>query len=47
MLELLEEVGGLKVNFNKSLLMGVNMEDKALKRAIFILGCQMGVFPFS
>lgn len=47
MLELLEEVSGLKVNFDKSLLMGVNIEGRALERATFILGWQIGAFPLS
>lgn len=46
-LELLEEVTGLKVNFNKSLLVGMNLEDRPLQSAKFLLGCQIGDFPLS
>lgn len=35
----------MKVNFNKRLLVGVNMEDRALRRAAHIMGCQIGAFP--
>lgn len=35
-LELLDEVNGLKVNFTKSLILGVNMKHRALERATFV-----------
>ncbi|MQM13727.1 hypothetical protein Taro_046649 [Colocasia esculenta] len=38
LLELLEEVTGLKVNFNKSILVGVSLEDKIMWRAASVLG---------
>ncbi|MQM00970.1 hypothetical protein Taro_033709 [Colocasia esculenta] len=45
LLELLEEVIGLKVNF--SLLIGVNTEDRLVLRAATLMGCTIARFPFS
>lgn len=38
---------GLKVNFSQNKVVGINMDDMTLGRATFIMGCQIGVFPFS
>lgn len=46
-LEVLEEVSGLKVNLNKCLLVGMNMKERALERAAFIMGCQIGTLSIS
>jgi len=41
-----EHVSGLKVNFNKSMLIGVNVSQSWLHEAAFVLNCRVGVFPF-
>jgi len=41
-----EHVSGLKVNFNKSLLTGVNVSDSWLHEAALVLNCRVGAFPF-
>jgi len=43
---LFEEVSGLKVNFHKSLLTGVNISDSWLLEASLVLHCRKGVLPF-
>lgn len=47
LLELLWEVSGLKMNFHKSVLAGILVEDHLLGRVALILGCQVGTFPLS
>ncbi|MQM08871.1 hypothetical protein Taro_041732 [Colocasia esculenta] len=39
-LELLQEVTGLKVNFDKSLLIGMNIEENTMRKATTVLGCR-------
>lgn len=41
-----EHLSGLKVNFQKSLLTGVNVSDTWLKEASLLLNCRVGTFPF-
>ncbi|RHN51489.1 putative RNA-directed DNA polymerase [Medicago truncatula] len=41
-----EAVSGLKVNFHKSMLVGVNITDSWLNEAAAILRCKMGKIPF-
>ena len=41
-----EELSGLKVNFNKSLLTGINVSDSWLSEAALVLNCRVGTFPF-
>jgi len=43
---LFEEVSGLKVNFNKSLLTGVNIPSSWLSEAASVLSCKTGTIPF-
>jgi hypothetical protein len=43
---LVEAVSGLKVNFNKSKLVGVNIVDSWLNEAATVLGCKVGKVPF-
>ena len=43
---LLEEVSGLKVNFNKSMLTGVNISPSWLLEAATVLNCETGLIPF-
>ena len=43
---LLEEVSGLKVNFNKSMLTGVNIPSTWLSEAASVLNCRTGTVPF-
>jgi hypothetical protein len=43
---LLEEVSGLKVNFNKSMLTGVNISSTWLSEAASVLNCRTGTIPF-
>ena len=43
---LLEEVSGLKVNFNKSMLTGVNIPSTWLSEAASVLNCRTGTIPF-
>jgi len=43
---LFEEVSGLKVNFNKSLLTGVNVSDSWLSEAAMVMNCRRGTIPF-
>jgi len=44
-LMLFEHVSGLKVNFTKSLLTGVNVSDSWLHEAL-VLNCRVEIFPF-
>jgi hypothetical protein len=41
-----EAVSGLKVNFHKSLLVGVNVYDSWLTEAASLLNCKVGKVPF-
>jgi hypothetical protein len=41
-----EDVSGLKVNFNKSLLTGINVSDSWLSEAALAMNCRVGTFPF-
>ncbi|XP_024640546.1 uncharacterized protein [Medicago truncatula] len=43
---LLEEVSGLKVKFNKSMLTGVNISHNWLTEAASVLNCKTGTIPF-
>jgi hypothetical protein len=43
---LVEEVSGLKVNFHKSMLTGVNVPDSWLSEAALVLNCRRGTIPF-
>lgn len=43
---LFECVSSLKVNFHKSQLLGINVEEAWLKRAVGFLNCKVGRFPF-
>lgn len=45
-LSLFAEMSGLKVNFNKSLLVGINIADSWLYEAASILNCKVGKIPF-
>jgi len=45
-LALFAEMSGLKVNFNKSLLVGINIADSWLYEATSILNCKVGKVPF-
>jgi len=41
-----EQVSGLKVNFHKSLIMGVHVSDSWLYEAAMVLNCRVGTLPF-
>lgn len=41
-----ELLSGLKVNFNKSLLVGINISESWLSEAASVLGCKVGKIPF-
>jgi len=43
---LLEEVSGLKVNFNKSMLTGVNIPPTWLSKVALVLNCRTGTISF-
>jgi hypothetical protein len=43
---LFEVVSGLKVNFHKSMLVGVNVDETWLAEAANVLGCSVGRIPF-
>jgi hypothetical protein len=43
---LFEEVSGLKVNFHKSMLTGVNIPDSWLMTAASVMNCKRGKLPF-
>ncbi|MCH85973.1 cysteine-rich receptor-like protein kinase, partial [Trifolium medium] len=45
-LVLFETMSGLRVNFNKSMLVGVNIPDSWLGEAAFALCCKVGKIPF-
>ena len=45
-LVIFELMSGLKVNFNKSLLVGVNITESWLSEAARVLGCKVGKIPF-
>ena len=41
-----ESLSGLKVNFHKSLLIGVNISDSWMSKAATVLSCKVGKIPF-
>ncbi|RHN52388.1 hypothetical protein MtrunA17_Chr6g0479961 [Medicago truncatula] len=43
---LFEALSGLKVNFSKSLLVGVNVSSSWLSEATMVLNCKVGYIPF-
>jgi hypothetical protein len=43
---LFEEISGLKVNFNKSMLTGVNISESWLSEAALVMNCRKGTIPF-
>ena len=43
---LFEEISGLKVNFNKSMLTGVNMSESWLSEAALVMKCRRGTISF-
>jgi len=43
---LFEEVSGLKVNFHKSMLTGVNVPESWLSEAASVMNCRKGTIPF-
>jgi len=45
-LVIFEEMSGLKVDFNKSMLVGVNVPDSWLCEAVSMLSCKVGKVPF-
>jgi len=45
-LVIFESMSGLKVNFNKSLLVGINISDSWLNEAATVLSCKVGKIPF-
>jgi len=45
-LVLFESVSGLKVNFHKSMLSGINISDSWLEAATTALNCKVGRMPF-
>lgn len=45
-LELFEAMSGLKVNFYKSMLVGVNISDSWLNESATILNCKVNKIPF-
>jgi len=44
---LFEDVSGLKVNFNKSMLTGINISDSWLTEAALVMNCRRGNVPFT
>jgi len=45
-LVLFENLSGLKVNYHKSMLVGINIADSWLQEAASILSCKIGTIPF-
>jgi len=43
---LFENMSGLKVNYHKSILFGINIENSWLLETASILSCKVGCFPF-
>jgi len=43
---LFEDISGLKVNFHKSMLTGVNISDSWLTEAASVMNCRRGTIPF-
>ena len=43
---LFEAMSGLKINFHKSMLVGVNVSDTCLNEAASVLSCKVGKAPF-
>jgi len=46
LLLLFEGISGLKVNFNKSMLTGVNIPNTWLSEAALVMNCRRGLIPF-
>ena len=46
MLLLFEELSGLKVNFHKSMLTGVNISASWLSKTAVLMNCRRGIIPF-
>lgn len=44
---LFEIISGIKLNFHKSLLVGINMEELRLLEAYVVLNCKVGQLPFT
>jgi len=45
-LHLFEDVSGLKINFHKSMLTGVNVSNSWLSKAALVMNCRKGTIPF-
>lgn len=45
-LMIFEQVSGLKVNFHKTMMTGVNVSDSWLQEVAMVFNCRMGAFPF-
>jgi hypothetical protein len=43
---LFEDMSGLKVNYHKSMLVGINVDESWLSEAASVLSCKIGKFPF-
>ncbi|KAL8489976.1 hypothetical protein ACS0TY_025756 [Phlomoides rotata] len=43
----MEALSGLKINFDKCSISGINVEDERLQEVANILGCRVGGIPFS
>jgi len=43
---LFQDLSGLKANFSKSLLVGVNVQGSWLAEAALVLNCKVGAIPF-
>jgi len=43
---LFEDMSGLKVNFNKGMLTGINISDSWLSEAALVMNCRRGTIPF-
>jgi len=47
LLIIFERASGLKVNFNKSMLTGVNVSTSWLNEAVMVMQCRVGTIPFT
>lgn len=47
LLEMFHELSGIRVNFHKSFVVGINTEEQAIQRVAVIMGCQVGKFPIT
>ena len=45
-LNLFEDMSGLKVNYYKSMLVGINVDESSLNEVASILSCKIGRLPF-